>query len=133
VYSKFFVDKGGHLQEYKNSQSLQLVPFPVCLAIRYGDNAAEEYPNFILNIDESWLFVRTESPLPEGTSLLMHFYIPPEDKLLAEIKGKIVTVNHDNAAYPKGMLIIISFFSRKQMQRLENYFERKDHLIDNKA
>jgi hypothetical protein len=33
------------------------------------------------------------------------FYIPPEDKLLAEIKGEISGVNRNNVGYPNGMLI----------------------------
>ncbi len=130
---KIFVDKGGQLREYKVSGNSTLVPFPVSLAIKYGDNIAEEYPDFILNISESWVFVNTESVISKGTSLLMHFYIPPEDKLLAEIKGKVSGVNRDNAGYPKGMLIKCALFSRKQVQSLENYLEEKKHLIDNKV
>lgn len=132
MYNEFFVDKGGHLQEHKDSGSSRLVPFPVCLAIKYGDDIAE-CPDFVLNIEESWVFVRTPSPLPPGTSVVMHFYIPPEDKLLADVKGKVSIVNQEAAAYPAGMLVKLSYFSRGKMQRLKRYFEEKEHLIDDKV
>jgi hypothetical protein len=133
MYRTFFSDKGGHLQVYKDLDSPKLVPFPVCLAIKYGEEISAECPDFILNIDKSWIFVRTESPLPAGTPLLMHFYIPPENKLLAEAKGKVLSVDADNAGHPKGMLVKIGFFSRGEMKNLEHYLEGKKHLMDSTA
>jgi len=130
---KFFFDKGGYLQEYDNSESLRLVPFPVCLAVKYGDQIAEECSDFVLNIDKCWVFIKTESPVPEGTPLLIHFYVPPENKLLAEIKGKVSTIDQHNIESPAGMFIKIGYFSRKELKNLEQYFEGKKHLIDHRA
>ena len=129
---EFFVDKGGHLQEHQNSGGSNLVPFPVCLAIKYGDTIAE-CPDFVLNIEESWVFVRTPSPFPAGTSLVMHFYIPPENKLLADVKGKVSTVHQEDASYPTGMLVKFSYFSGEKMQKLKKYLEGKERLIDDKV
>jgi len=130
MYSKLIVDKGGYMQEMTLIDSPKPVPFPVYLTVKYGDNILEEYHDFLLNIAESWAFVRTEYPLPEGTSLIMHFYIPPEYKLLSVIKGKVQMMNQHNADYPKGMLIKFGIFSCNALKNLEYYVEGKKHLID---
>jgi hypothetical protein len=128
---KFFLDTGGYMQEMTAvDDNPKLVPFPVYLAVKYGDNSLEEYHDFILNITESCVFVRTEYPLPLGTFLIMHFYIPPGNKLLSEIKGRVQMINQHHAAFPKGMLIKFGFFSRNELKNLENYVEGKKHLTD---
>jgi len=119
------------MQEITGDEEPKLVPFPVYLALKYDDNL-ESYPDFILNISEAWIFVRTESPLPEGTSLIMHFYIPPENKLLAEVRGQVITMNQNNEVNQRGMLIKFAYLSRKELSRLERYAEGKKHLIDKK-
>lgn len=131
--NKLFFDKGGYLQEYEDSESLRPVPFPVCLAIKHGDQITEECSDFVLNIDKSWVFIKTESPVPEGTPLVMHFYVPPENKLLAEIKGQVSMIDQRNEGSSAGMFIRIAYFSRKKIKNLENYFEGKKHLIDSRA
>jgi hypothetical protein len=130
---KIFVNKGYQIGKYMDSGSVKGVLFPVCLAIMYGDTIAAEYPDFILNISESWVFVKSESPISKGNAVLMHFYIPPEYKLLAEIKGEVAGVNRDNAGYPNGMLIKCDLFSRKRLRSLKNYLEGKSRLIDNRV
>ncbi len=63
----------------------------------------------------------------------MHFYIPPEDKLLAEVKGRVLTVNRESAIYPKGMLIKFRFFSSQEVALLEKYLEGNTPLLDKMA
>ena len=128
--NKLLWDKGGYMQEMTVIESPRRVPFPVYLAVKYGDNVLVEYHDFILNIDESWIFVSTESPIPKGTSLTMHFYIPPEYKLLSEVKGRVQTTNQNHADYPKGMFIKFGFFSRYALNDLQYYVEGKKNLID---
>jgi hypothetical protein len=118
------------MQEMSVVERPRHVPFPVYLAVKHGDGILEEYHDFILNSSESWVFVRTESPLPEGTPLIMHFYIPPEYKLLAELRGWVATMNRNNAHDAKGMKIKFSYFSHKELESLESYIEGKKHLID---
>ncbi len=130
---KIFIDKGGYIQERVENDNSRLVPFPVCLAIKYGDSVSAECPDFILSTDESWVFVNTDIPLSEGTRVLIHFYVPPEIKLLAEIPGTVSTPNLDNSAYPKGVLVKFSAVSRKTIKLLEGYIEGKKLLIDKKA
>jgi len=131
--SRYFVDKGGYVEEQQDSEKPVLVPFPVCLAIRFGDNIRTECPDFVLNIEKSWVFIKSDEPLPVGTSLMLHFYIPPEDKLLAEVKGRVIQVNNVLKAFPKGMLVHFSFFSKGPMRALEAYFERKKLLVDRRV
>lgn len=130
MFKRIFSDKGGHLREYRDAESPKPVPFPVCLAIKYGDTVTDLCSDFILDIDESWVFVRTGSAIPEGTPLLLHFYIPPENKLLAEIKGRIVTIYRNDAGHPTGLFVKLAFFSRRELRSLDGYLEEKKHLVD---
>jgi len=126
-------DTGGQLQIGRKGNTLVLVPFPVCLAIKHENNLIETCPNFILNMDESWIFIRSGSPLPEGTSLILHFYIPPEIKLLAEVWGKVVPIVSSGMLLPSGMLIRFAYFSRWHLKYLERYVKGERHLVDRAA
>jgi hypothetical protein len=127
---KVFIDKGGYVQE---RESAKPTPFPVCLAIKYGNDLTAECPDFILSIEDTWVFVRTAAPLPVGTPVLLHFYIPPEDKLLAEVQGSVVPKDRIVAGYPEGMYIRLVHDARARMQDLEKYLDGRKHLIDQKA
>lgn len=130
---RLFVDKGGYVQERGSAGTPKVTPFPVCLALKYGDDVTAECPDFILNIEESWVFVKTVSPLPPGTPLLLHFYIPPEDKLLAEVHGSVLHDGVTVAEHTEGMYIRLIHDARVQMQDLEKYLDGRKHLIDQKA
>ncbi len=130
---KLFYDRGGYVQVREEGGSPGFVPYPVCLAIRYGDDVPEVCPDFILNAGEAWVFVRTENPLPAGTPVHMHFFIPPEIKLLAEVDGTVSAPDRDGAGLPKGMLIRFPEISREEKDVLEGYIGGKKRLIDRKA
>ncbi len=125
-------DRGGHLQISGNGNMRKLVPFPVCLAVKYENDLAETCPDFVLNIEESWVFIRTDHPLPAGTPLLMHFYIPPETKLLAEVSGTVLPVAGPGSQ-PIGMMVKVTRFSRRKLRRLEGYASGERHLVDKAA
>jgi hypothetical protein len=133
MQKKLFIDAGGHLQERGDDGSAKVVPFPVCLAIKHAEDISETCPNFVLNLDEGWVFIGTGSPLPEGAFVQMHFYIPPENKLLAELSGSVVAFDRNSAYYPEGMLIKFARRSRKELESLEKYIEGNKRLIDKKA
>jgi len=130
---RFFYDIGGHIQERVGDGPPRIISFPICLAIRYGNNLTAECPNFVLDIDELWVFVRTETPLPDGTRTIMHFYIPPEIKLLAEIQGVVSDTDRRNAEYPTGMFIKFSDVSRTMIKQLKGYIEGKNPLVNGEA
>lgn len=131
---KFFVDKGGEVEEYsEDAERRKHVRFPVCLAVKYGDSVSEVCPDFVLNISKAGVFIKTDSPLPKGSTVVMHFYIPPEDKLLGEFKGRVVEVNQNNPAYQRGMHIKFIHYTKEEMQSLEDYLEGKKRLIDKKT
>ena len=108
------------------------VRFPVELAVRYGEEAPVLYHSFVLNTSRQGVFVTTDSPLPEGTILTMHFFIPPDSKLLAELKGEVVKSNAPNRDL-SGMHIEFFQSAEKDIQRLNDYLEEKQHLLDRNA
>ena len=131
--NRVLYDTGGHLQIKDNGNIPVLVRFPVCLAIKYGDDVTETCPDFVLNIDESWVFIKTDAPLPAGSPLIMHFYIPPETKLLAEVRGMVVPVADPGAQLPRGMLVRVTLFSRWKLRRMEGYAKGEQPLVDKVA
>ncbi len=128
-----YYDRGGYAEVRGEGGGSRLVPFPLCLAIRSGDDLPESCPDFILNISESWVFVRTDNPLPEGTPVHLHVYIPPEIKLLAEIDGTVSARKGNEGQYPEGMLIRFQDIPRSTGELLQGYIEGKRPLIDRKT
>lgn len=130
---KIFVDKNGSVDEYEGSNRRRHVRFPLSLAVKYGEEEPLLFAEFTLNISKGGVFIKTTSPLPRGAKIKMHFYIPPEEKLLGEFDGKVVAVNLDNPMYPKGMHVQFTHVSEKDLNRLEDYLEENRHLVDREA
>jgi hypothetical protein len=59
----------------------------------------------------------------------MHFYIPPEEKLLGEFEGKVTGINHDNN-YPQGIFVEFKGSFGNDMIIFTDYMDEKKHLID---
>ncbi len=130
---KYFVDKKGSVAEFfQNTEKTKQVHFPLCLAIKYGDNVPMDCPDFLLNTSKGKVFIKTDEPLPEGSKVTLHFYIPPYIKLLSEFKGKVVP-QHNEEQIPRGSLIKIRDFTHRKLHELEEYLEEKRHLIDEEA
>lgn len=126
---KYFIDKKGRAEEYfQDGQETRKVNFPLCLALKYGDDVSAECPNFLLNTQKGKVFVATDSPLVEGSKVILHFYIP-EAKLLSEFKGKVIS-RQSVSQGTKGNLIKIRDITHRRLQKLEEYLEEKRHLID---
>ncbi len=125
-----FFDVGGNALVGSKGKAPTPVMFPICLAIKCHSSIAEVCPDFIMNVDESWVFVRTGSPLPEGTQLTLHFYIPPESKLLAEIRGRVIPVSAIDKPLSDGMLIRFAPFSLWKLKRMERYSKGERPLVD---
>ncbi len=126
---KYFIDIKGRAEEYfQDGKETRKVHFPLCLALKYGDDVSAECPNFLLNTKKGKVFVETDSPLAEGSKVLLHFYIP-EAKLLSEFKGKVIPLQNESQR-PKGNLIKIRDLTHRRLQKLEEYLEEKRHLVD---
>lgn len=133
---KLFVDHEGEVSEFTASDSKERrkhVRFPVCLAVRYGEVLSSVCADFVLNASRGGVFIKTESLLLPGSVIQMHFYIPPEEKLLGEFTGRVVAVNLINPAYPRGMHVEFTERGTKDMDRLIEYLEEKRHLVDEEA
>ncbi len=126
----FLYDANGHLKIGDSGKVPELVPFPVCLAVKNGTEVGEMCADFVLNLKKSLIFIRTESPLPAGTSITMHFYIPPEAKLLAEVRGKVMPIAGHRMQLPRGMLVRFAWHSRLRLKYLERYATGERHLVD---
>jgi hypothetical protein len=129
---KYFINKKGRAEEHiQGTESKKTVLFPLCLAIKFGNSVSMECPDFLLNTSKGKLFIPTDSPYPKGSELLLHFYIPPKTKLLAEFKGKVIEEGEINNVC--GNIIRISDFLHTKLHRLEQYLEEERHLVDEKA
>ncbi|MBC8413460.1 MAG: PilZ domain-containing protein [Nitrospira sp.] len=105
------------------------VKFPLCLALRYGNQVPLECADFLLNTTTGKLFVETDNPLPVGSKVLLHFYIPPEIKLLSEVKGHVIGKRNLGSS-SRGNYIKINDFLHRKLHRLEDYLSEKQHLVD---
>jgi hypothetical protein len=119
---KFFVDKGGEAEEY--FQGRRHVRFPVCLALRVGSGEPLECPDFVLNAETAEVMVRTSGRFPLHSAVALHFYIPPESKLLAGVKGRVIGKSSS------GIRIRIGKGFGEEMRRLEGYLEERRRLMD---
>lgn len=130
---KYFIDRNSRAEEIsRDTAKARRVHFPLCLAIKYGNDVSLECPNFLLNTSKGKVFVETDEPLPEGSNVVLHFYIPPEAKLLSEFKGRVVRLR---GPFPntKGSMIKIRDITHRKLRRLEEYLEEKRHLVDEKV
>lgn len=121
---KFFVDKGGEAEEY--FQGRRHVRFPLCMAARLGSGEPLECPDFVLNTEKAEVLVRTSRKFPRHSAVTLHFYIPPESKLLAEVKGRVIGIS------ASGVRMRIGRGFGDEMKRLEGYLEETRRLMDRK-
>lgn len=104
------------------------IRFPVCLSIRRSDYEPTDCLDFVLNASKGDLFIRTSLPSPKGSKMMIHFYIPPDTKLLGEFEGEVVELIH-GPPHSRGMHVKIINSGRDDIQRLEEYLEEKRHLF----
>lgn len=129
-----FVDKGDSIDEYTGERERRKhVRFPVRLALKYADSLPEEHSDFVLNLSEGGVFIETQQPLPPGSEVVMHFYIPPESMLLGEFSGCVKWVNTQDNSKPFGMGIVFTHCTEEAKQRLIQYLEETAHLVDQTA
>ncbi len=107
--------------------------FPVFVAIKYGEMMCHAFQDFILNISKGGVFIKTDKQIPEGSGVMLHFYIPPEVKLIGEFAGKVVEANPNGLNYSEGLYVKFIDHSDDELRSLEEFLEEKRHLVDKKA
>jgi len=129
---KYIIDKNGRAEErVQGIEGKTDVHFPLCLAVKYEGKVPVECNDFMLNVNQKKVFLPMNSPFPDGAKLMLHFYIPPDAKLLAELKGTVIDQRHINNL--NGSMVKISDFLNRRLRKLEQYLEEKNHLVDIKA
>lgn len=114
------VEIEGSLRERRSD-----IRFPVSLAVRYGLDEPQVYQDFVLNVSKGGVYIVTDETLPEGSIIIMHFFIPPHQKLLAEFRGEVIAVNQTDL-YPRGMHVEFFDVPEADMQQLEDFLEGKN-------
>jgi uncharacterized protein (TIGR02266 family) len=128
---KYFIDSHGTMDELgEGDNHRRHVRFPVHLAVKYQDSSLNDYEDFVLNAGRGGVFIETGRPLPEGSRLTMHFYIPPQVKLLGSVQGTVVWSNTSGLKHPRGMGIRFDSGCEGEMQKLVELMEEHKHLID---
>jgi hypothetical protein len=128
-----YLDREGRVRTASAGGDRELTPFPVCLAVKYGNQTAGSCPDFMLDIDGMRIIVLTRNPLPEGAAVRMHFYIPPENMLLAEITGRVQLRWEDGQDHMTGMVIQLPFAANGELKLFESYIQGWSKLIDKQA
>jgi len=108
------------------------IRFPVSLAVRHGQEWPQLCQDFVLNASQGGVFIQCDTPFPLETILVLHFYVPPEERLLAEFNGEVVEVSNGEQR-PKGMHVKFFHYSDEDMNRFLAYLEERRDLLDIEA
>ena len=131
--AKIIVGQNGDAGEFYPGKEKRIhVRFPVCLSIRYGQEPPLLCQDFVLNASEGGVFIQCDTPFPPETILTLHFYVPPEERLLAEFSGEVAEIS-DGSTYAAGMHIKLFDCSVEDMERFLSYLEESRHLLDIKS
>lgn len=130
---KIIVSQSGDADEFfPGREKRKHVRFPVCLSVRHDQEFPLLCQDFVLNASEGGVFIQCDAPFPPETILTLHFYIPPEERLLAEFSGEVTDISN-GAKYATGMFIKFFHYSDEDMKRFLSYLEENRHLLDIKA
>ncbi len=127
---RFFIDRGGRVEEYAGKRNRRTVGFPVCLYLKYGKDETLICYDFILNISKSGIFIRTGADLDHGARVFMRFYIPPGERLLGEFSGTVIGANRDSRFYPRGISVRFAGNEPGELQKFNDFLEGRRHLFD---
>ncbi|MFQ5687538.1 MAG: PilZ domain-containing protein [Candidatus Scalindua sp.] len=121
------------MNEYSaDKERCKHVRFPVFVAIKYGERMCYAFQDFVLNISKGSVFIRTDKQIPEGSGIMLHFYIPPDVQLIGEFEGEVVKADPNNLNYYEGFYVMFIYHSDDELKRLEEFLEEKRHLVDKK-
>jgi len=117
---------------YPGTERRKHVRFPVSLSVLHGQELPLKYQDFVLNASEGGIFIQCDSPFPPETILVLHFYIPPDERLLAEFNGEVTEISN-GSKYAVGMHVKLFPNSDEDMKRFLSYLEERRHLLDIKT
>lgn len=120
--------RGQYIQANRCSEA----GFPVRLAAQSGRGQPQHYDDFALDFCKGELFIATRSILPLDTILDLHFYIPPQEKLLAACKGEIDDTERFGSRM-HGMHVTLFDRFESELLRFRNYLEGKQDLLSIRA
>ena len=124
------VGHGGGLDEINSgTERRKHVRFPVSLAVRHGQEWPQLHQDFVLNASEGGVFIQCDAPFPPETILILHFYVPPEERLLAEFSGEVTEIS-TGGERPIGMHVKFFHYSDEDMSRFLAYLEESRNLLD---
>jgi len=130
---KYLIEEKGNGDEYYGSEKRKNMRFPVSLAVKYSEDEVILYESFVFNISRGGVFIKTTCPLPKGSTIVMHVYIPPDSMLLGKFKGKVMAINMGSHDHPPGMHIKFRPLQSNTLSRLEEFLEERRHLLDIRA
>ncbi|MGR3303374.1 MAG: PilZ domain-containing protein [Candidatus Scalindua sp.] len=131
---RYFVCSEGEVDEYSaDKERCRHVRFPVSIAIKHGEGMCYVFQDFVLNISKGSVFIKTDNEIPKGFRIAMHFYIPPEVKLIGEFEGEVVEADLNDLNYTGGFYVKFIDHSDDELKRLEEFLEEKRHLLDKKV
>jgi hypothetical protein len=127
---KTVIGHNGEADEMNSkSERRKHVRFPVSLAVQHGQEWPQLYQDFVLNASKGGVFIQCDKPFPPETILVLHFYVPPEERLLAEFNGEVVEVSSGEER-PVGMHVKFFHYSDEDMNRFLAYLEERQDLLD---
>ncbi len=127
---KVYVNMNGRTEEFSpESGESRSVRFPVCLAVEHEQEVKEVCSDFMFSADHERILVKSRNPLPEGSTVLIHIYVPPEEKLLGRFHGEVEETMEGDSTEGR-MKIRLLHHPEDEMQRFQEFLEEKKHLVD---
>jgi len=131
-YRVYIGSRGKTHEVISGSKCRRCVRFPVHISVCYGETDSCIYKSFILNASRGGLYIVSKHLLPMGSNLDIHFFIPPEEKLLGAFEGEVVGINPSSDRYPQGMHVRLTGYAA-DMKRFIDYTEERAALLDQMA
>lgn len=76
---------------------------------------------YVTNISQSGIFIRSDDPLPSGTTVNLRFTIIMDDMETIEGVGQVVRVSHD----PPGMGVVFVKLAPQSKQLIQRLLSRR--------
>ena len=80
---------------------------------------------YMLNVSNGGLFVKTETPLPLDSPVILKLKLPGEEDMI-EIEGRVIWINPKGRknSFPKGMGIQFEKMSKESEKRIKQFVSK---------